>query len=126
MQTHDFSDTKNITTPFSKIAVDIVGELPITTNKNRYILTVIDYATRWVEAIPLKNIDTVTVSEALCTIFTRFGFPSEVLSDGGPQFTSDLMYQVMKSLGITHKFTTPYHPQANGLCERANGTIKIL
>ena len=126
LQTHDFSDTKNITLPFSKIAIDIVGELPMTTNKNRYILTVIDYATRWVEAIPLKNIDTVTVSEALCTIFTRFGFPSEVLSDGGPQFTSDLMYQVMKSLGITHKFTTPYHPQANGLCEKANGTIKNI
>ena len=52
--THDFSDTKNITIPFSKIAIDIVGELPMTTNKNRYILTVIDYATRSVETIPLK------------------------------------------------------------------------
>ena len=96
----------------------------MTHNKNRWILTVIDYATRWVEAIPLKNIDTVTVSEALCSIFARFGFPSEVLSDGGTQFTSNIMQQVMKTVGITHKVSTPYHPQTNGLCERANATIK--
>ena len=124
LQIPDKDDITISCRPFQRISMDIIGELPMTKNKNRFILTIIDSATRWTEAIPLRNCDTVTVSEALCTIFSRFGFPREILSDNGPQFTSVVMKQVMSTLGIKHKFSTPYHPQANGLCERVNSTIK--
>ena len=124
LQTPDNDGPTICLRPFEKIAIDIIGELPMTKHKNRFILTVIDYATRWTEAIPLKNCDTVTISEALCTIFARFGFPREILSDNGPAFTSNVMQQVMCTLGIKHRFSTPYHPQTNGLCERVNATIK--
>ena len=124
LQTPDSNNPRICLRPFEKIAIDIIGELPMSKHKNRFILTVIDYATRWTEAIPLKNCDTITISEALCTIFARFGFPREILSDNGPAFTSNVMDQVMCTLGIKHTFSTPYHPQTNGLCERVNATIK--
>ena len=124
LQTPDDSNKRITYRPFEKIAIDIIGELPMSKYKNRYILTVIDCATRWTEAIPLKSIETIVISEALCSIFSRFGFPRVILSDNGPQFVSNIMKQVMTIFGITHNRATPYHPQTNGLCERVNGTIK--
>ena len=116
-----------ISTPFQKCAIDIIGPIsPASEAKNRYILTLIDFATRWVEAIPLRDITTTMVSEALLTIFSRIGLPAQVVSDNGPQFVSGLMQEVLTNLGIQHIKSSPYHPQANGLCERANGTIKSM
>lgn len=112
--------------PFERIAVDLIGPLYKSDRNHQYILTVVDFATKWVEAIPLKSTTSDHVAEALTTIFTRLGIPSEILSDRGPQFVSDLMSHVMRLMGIKQVFSSPYHPQTNGLCERLNGTIKSL
>lgn len=71
-----------ITTPFKRVAVDLVGPLdPRTTKGNKYILTLIDYATRYPEAVPLPGIETERVAEALVDIISRVGIPRELLSD---------------------------------------------
>ena len=67
--------------PFQRIAIDFVGPLPLTNNRNRYILVCIDYATRYPEAIPLKNQEAETVVDALISIFFRVGVPKELLTD---------------------------------------------
>lgn len=111
--------------PFKRIAVDIIGPiLPSSERKYKYILTVVDYCTRYPEAVALKNIDTETVAEALVDIFSRIGIPQEILSDRGSQFTSDLMKEICRLLSVKQLMTTPYHPQCNGLVERFNGTLK--
>ncbi|XP_041461733.1 uncharacterized protein LOC121413037 [Lytechinus variegatus] len=116
-----------IEVPFERIAIDIVGPIhPMTENKNRYILTIVDYATRYPEAIPLPSIETERVAEALVSVFTRVGIPKEMLTDQGTQFTSDLMKEVSKLLSIRHFTTSPYHPAANGLVERFNGSLKQM
>ena len=51
------------------------------------ILTLVDFATCYPEAVPLKNIDTETVAEALVDIFNRLGVPEEILSDLGKKTT---------------------------------------
>lgn len=84
-----------------------------------------DYATRYPEAVPLKNIDTETVAEALVDIFSRLGIPEEILSDLGTQFVSDCMKEVARLLSIKQLTTTPYHPMCNGMTEKFNGTLKI-
>ncbi|XP_040067218.1 uncharacterized protein LOC120840675 [Ixodes scapularis] len=58
---------------------------------NRYILTMVDVATRYPDAVALKTIGTPVVAEALVDMFTRYGVPREVLSDRGSAFSSDLM-----------------------------------
>ncbi|XP_077508305.1 uncharacterized protein LOC144119604 [Amblyomma americanum] len=116
-----------VDTPFSKVAVDIVGPLKPTTRRgNRYILTLIDYATRFPEAVALPSIETERVAEALLHIFARVGVPEEMLSDRGSNFTSELMAEVGRLLSLRLKTTTPYHPMANGLVEKMNGTLKKM
>ena len=116
-----------IDTPFRRVAVDLIGPIaPMTERGNRYILTLVDYCTRYPEAIALRSIETVRVAEALLEIFSRLGVPDEILTDMGTQFTSDLMKEVGRLLMIKQLTTTPYHPMCNGLCERYNGTLKKM
>ena len=116
-----------IDVPFQRVAVDLIGPIhPMTPRKNRYILTVVDYATRYPEAVALPRIDTAEVAEALVKIFSRVGIPVEILSDRGTQFTSDMMREVGRLLSVRQLVTTPYHPACNGLVERFNGTLKKM
>uniref|UniRef100_A0A8C5PP86 Gypsy retrotransposon integrase-like protein 1 n=1 Tax=Leptobrachium leishanense TaxID=445787 RepID=A0A8C5PP86_9ANUR len=113
--------------PFSRVAVDIIGPLPRpSATGKRYILTVVDYATRYPEAVALANIQADTVADALLRVLTRVGFPREILSDQGTQFTAELTQQLWRLCGVKALHSAPYHPQTNGLCERFNGTLKQL
>ena len=76
--------------PFQRVVIYLVGPLPGTKNRYEYILTMVDMATRWADATPLRKITTDKVAEALCDIFTRVGFPKEIQSDRGQQFRSHL------------------------------------
>ncbi|XP_054925300.1 uncharacterized protein [Dermacentor andersoni] len=116
-----------IDTPFERVAVDIIGPLKPTSNKgNRYILTLVDFATRYPDAIALPSIDSATVAEGLIEMFSRIGFPREILCDQASCFTSDLMREINDLLAIKHLSSTPYHPMCNGLVERFNGTLKQM
>ena len=59
-------------------------------------------------------------------VFSRLGMPNEMLSDNGSQFVSGVMKEVARILGVRQLYTTPYHPKANGACERFNGTLKQM
>ena len=112
--------------PFKRVAIDPVGPIsPPSEEGHRYILTLVDFATRYLEAVPLKTIDTETVAEALVNIFSRLGVPEEILSDFGAQFVSDCMKEVTRLLSIKQITTTPYHPMCHGLTEKFNGTMTL-
>ena len=115
-----------IGTPFSLMCVDLIGPISPPSNGFRYILTTIDMCSRFPEAIPLKDISSSTVAEALLEIFSRVGLPNRIHSDRGSQFTSDMMKEVYRLLDIKQSTTTPYHAMGNGLVENFNKTIKNL
>ena len=116
-----------IDTPFKRVAVDIIGPIvPPSVAGHRYILTLVDYSTRYPEAVPLKKITTEAVAEALLDIYSRVGIPEEVLTDQGTQFMSECMQEVSRLLSIKGLTSTPYHPICNGLVERWNGTLKSM
>jgi transposase InsO family protein len=116
-----------IDTPFDRVAVDLIGPIvPASEKGNRYILTMVDYATRYPEAVALKDITAETVAEALVNMFSRVGIPREILSDQGGQFLSSVMKEVSRLLSMQQKVTTPYHPMCNGLVEKFNGTLKMM
>ena len=83
-----------VTEPFKKIAINIVGELPRTTTSHKYILTIVDYATWYPEAIPLRTRNAKTVAEALIHYFSGLGIPDEIVSDQGSNFMSKLLAQL--------------------------------
>ena len=113
--------------PFQRVGIDLIGPItPASSSGCRFVLTVVDYATRYPEAVALKRISTQEVAEALCKIFSRVGVPSQIVSDQGTQFVSDVMKEVYRLLSIQHLTSTPYHPQCNGLVERFNGTLKSM
>ena len=116
-----------IDTPFKRVAVDIVGPIePRSNNRSRYILTMMDYATRYPEAIALPSIETERVAEALVEMFSRVGVPDEMLTDCGSQFTSEIMKEVARLLSLQQLTTTAFHAQCNGLVERSHATLKQM
>ena len=116
-----------IDTPFKRVAVDIVGPIePRSNNRSRYILTMMDYATRYPEAIVLPSIETERVAEALVEMFSRVGVPDEMLTDCGSQFTSEIMKEVARLLSLQQLTTSAFHDQCNGLVERSHATLKQM
>ena len=113
-------------TPYSVVCVDLVGPLSPPSEGHRYILTVIDMCTRYPDAIPLKDISSATVAEALVGIFSRVGIPHRVHSDCGSQFKSEMMNEVYRLLSVKPSTTTPYHAMGNGVIENFNKTIKNM
>lgn len=112
---------------FKKVAIDIVGPIkPMSDSRKQYILVMVDYGTRYPEAVALKDIRADTVAEALWETWTRLGIPDEIVTDQGSQFTGKLMSEINAFLNIKHHMTAPFHPQSNGLVERFNHTLKTM
>lgn len=109
---------------FEHVNIDLVGPLPESKGYS-YLLTCIDRATRWTEAIPLADIPAVTVTKALISGWiARFGIPKRITTDQGRQFESILFNQLNNTLGTDHMRTTTYNPKANGIIERWHRTLK--
>jgi transposase InsO family protein len=116
-----------MTEPFSRVAIDIVGPLPTCSqSQNRFILAVLDLATHYPEAIPLREHTAENVSKALATVFSRFGLPVEILSDQGSDFMSETLRHFLQEFDVKQIRTSPYHPQTNGSCERFHRTMKSM
>lgn len=112
--------------PFCRVMMDIVGPLPKTSGGHAYILTLLDMASRYPEAIPLRNIHAKTVVREMIAFFTRFGLPKEVQSDRGSNFMSKVFKDSLKELGISQVTSTAYHPQSQGAIERYHQTLKSM
>lgn len=104
---------------WSRVHVDFAGPIA-----GKMILVVVDTHTKWVEAIPLVHANSETTVNCLRTIFSRFGVPRTLVSDNGPQFTSQEFETFAKNNNIVHLRCAPYHPQSNGAAERVVRTIK--
>jgi transposase InsO family protein len=119
-----FDETHHPTEPFEVLGIDILTLDNATESHSKYVMVVTDYHTRWAEAFALKDHKARTVARVLVNeIFSRYGVPRLIQSDGGAEFVSKLLSEVCKMLGVEQRFTSPYHPQCNGLTERANRTI---
>ena len=107
-----------------RIAIDILGPLPETPRKNKFILVVSDYFTKWTESYPIPNQEATTVAEKLVSEFIcRFGVPRQLHSDQGTNFESKVFAEVCRLLDIEKTRTTPLHPQSDGQVERFNRTL---
>ncbi|CAF4942750.1 unnamed protein product [Rotaria sp. Silwood1] len=110
--------------PFQVIGMDFCGPLKRTPRENRYVLIITDYFTRHVVAIPLPNCSAEKTAEALFNeYFCKFGVPSLIITDQGSHFRNQLLSNMRLLIGYNHIYSTPYHPQTNGIVERFNSTF---
>ena len=107
--------------------MDFVGPLP-PSQGYKHILVVVDYVSKWVEAVPDVSVDSKTVCKLFKNvIFPRFGVPRVVISDGGAHFKNEQLEKLLRKYGVkNHRVTTPYHPQANGQVELSNREVKQI
>jgi len=75
--------------------MDLIGPLPGSRKGNKYILTTVDYATRYPEAVALPSTEASCIAKELITLFSRVGIPEEILSDQGANFMSDLLQRTL-------------------------------
>ena len=107
-----------------RIGIDVLGPFPRTEKGNRYILTAMDYFTKWPEAYSLPNQEAETIVDALVEgMFSRFGAPEVIHTDQGRNFESRVFKAMCEKLGSHKTRTTPLHPQSDGLVERFNRTL---
>jgi Integrase zinc binding domain/Integrase core domain len=113
------------TGPWERVGIDFIGPLEESTQRNRYIITAMDYFTRWPEAraVPYANAETAArfiYEEIIC----RHGIVNVIHTDQGTHFVNELLKELAGKFQMKHHRVTAYHPQANGLVERFNGTLK--
>ena len=91
------------------------------------MLTVVDHFSKYTFAFVVPNEKAATTARILYErVFVHYGFPKRLHSDNGPGFTSELMAELKLLCGIDASFTSPYHPEGNGLTERSNQTIQRM
>ena len=92
-----------------------------------YILVMVDYVSKWIEAIPTRKCDRGVVIKFLKgNIFPRYGVPRIIISDNGSHFCNRSIQALMGKYGVIHRLSNPYHPQTNGQVEVSNKQIKKL
>ncbi|GBM62525.1 hypothetical protein AVEN_157721-1 [Araneus ventricosus] len=106
------------------MALDILGPFPVTTKGNRYVLVLMDYFTRWPEAIPIPDQEASTVAEELVRSWIScYDVPMILHSDQSTNFNSALFTKLSEFWGILKTRTTVLHPESDGMVERFNRTI---
>ena len=110
--------------PFALIGIDYCGLLKQTPRENQYVLVITDYFTRHATATVLPRCTAeMTVQALFNEYFCRYGISAVILSDQGSHYRNQLIYNIQKLIGYNHIYSTPYHPQTNGIVECFNGTF---
>ncbi|XP_061337794.1 uncharacterized protein LOC133284742 [Gastrolobium bilobum] len=111
---------------FDLWGIDFMGPFP-SSYSNQYILVAVDYVSKWVEAVALPTNDAkVVVNFLRKNIFTRFGVPRAIISDGGTHFCNKQFDNLLAKYGVKHKVATPYHPQTSGQVEVSKRELKRI
>ena len=106
--------------PWQKIGTDLFYMKSF-----NYIL-IIDYFSRFIEVIRLKSTTSRAIIEALKSVFSRYGIPETIMSDNGPQYSSNEFKVFAKKYNFSHVTSSPLFPQSNGQVEHAVQTVKRL
>ena len=85
--------------PFERVAMDLIGPFDRSTQGYRFVLVLVDYATRYPEAVPLRNISAKSVAQALFQVISRVGIPKEILTDQGTSFMSRTLRELYEIIG---------------------------
>lgn len=114
--------------PFEMLSIDILGPYPESAiNKNRFIVLIEDVFSKWVEALPMKEVHARHLLQAIEELVTsRYGYPKVIVTDNGRVFVSALMRNFCEEHDIQHLFSSIYHQRANPVERRVQELKKVL
>lgn len=102
--------------PFDVVGVDLFGPFPTSTSQNNWIILAIEHLTRYVETAALPNATAPEIVAFLLNqVVLRHEAPRTLINDRGLSFLSTAVQALLSACNITHRTTTAYHPQTNGL-----------
>ena len=107
------------TTPFHRVHVDHAGPFLGT-----YWLVWVDAYSKYAGVHRVKRPDAELTVKTLREVFALFGLPNQLVSDNGPAFIAEEFQEFLRSNGVKHVRSAPYHPQTNGEAERFVQTFK--
>jgi transposase InsO family protein len=97
---------------------------PATRNGNKYIISLTDVLSKFVITKAVRDCTASTAARFLTEeVILKYGTPKCILTDNGTHFTASMMSELCKKIGVTHLYSTPYHPMTNGQIERYNATM---
>ena len=109
---------------FHRWGLDYAQDLPISARGNTHCLIMVDYFSKWIEAVPTRDLSSATTANAFhLHVCARFGLPAEVITDNGSPFKDEFAALCERKF-IHHRVITADIPRSNGLAERAVQTIK--
>ncbi|PIC11955.1 hypothetical protein B9Z55_028750 [Caenorhabditis nigoni] len=113
-----------VSAPLEIVACDLI-DVGISSQGNRYILTIIDLFTKYASAVPIPDKKAETVLKAFIERWAlgEGRIPSTLLTDLGKEFVNEHFQKFTKMLGIKHITTKGYNSRANGAVERFNKTL---
>jgi len=110
--------------PFQRIGIDLLGRFPKSIQGNKWIIVCTDYMTRYVITKALPTAAAPEIAKFILEdVILKHGAPRVIITDRGQVFQSKLVSELIKLCNTTHRMTTAYHPQTNGLTERFNKTL---
>ncbi len=128
--TYQMMETPKV--PFYTVSTDIYGPIKGHNYVSKaeyekiYLLTMTDHYSRWTEVYILTNINTQSIIGKLSYWISKHGCPTKLISDNGTQYKSTEFEHFLNEKGIKHHVTTTFNPEANGVSERVNCTIKRI
>jgi hypothetical protein len=113
--------------PFTKWGIDYTTCNRPSPRGHFYIIIVVDYFTKWVEAMPTFKDDGEAATLFLFNqIIARFGIPREIVTNHGSHFQNQMMIELTSNLGLRQEHSSPYYPKENGQVEAVNKTLKTI
>ena len=109
--------------PFQVCQIDLFGPLPPSPTGNIYIFTAIDMFSKFLYALPIRNKDVATVSQAIFSLTTNYGVCQTLVSDQRKEFTGKCTRKVCSLLGLKQEFIPSFIHHCLGACERTHRTI---
>ena len=92
--------------------------------RRRQFFILVDAHSKWADAIEMSSTTSAATIRKLRGLFASYGLPVQLVSDNGLQFASDEFSSFLKSNGVKHIMSAPYHPSSNGLAEHFIKTFK--
>ena len=110
--------------PLELVSADLM-DLRASAGGYRYVLSIVDHHSRFLQLVPLRNKSAETVLRGFYDHYiTLFGPPRQIVTDNGGEFANEQWQNLCKELEVKYSYTVAYHPSSNGLVERTNRVVK--